>query len=57
MPIEAGALNIQDALADNLDKMVGSYQEQMAAPLAAQGRMRATMAATAATAVRREQAG
>ncbi len=27
-----GALDIQDALADNLENMVGSYQEQMAAP-------------------------
>jgi hypothetical protein len=32
MLIEAAALDIQDALADNLDDMVGSYQEQMVAP-------------------------
>ncbi len=40
--------------------MVGSYQEQMAAPPAARGRERVTTSATvamAATAVRRERAG
>jgi hypothetical protein len=57
MPIKAGALDIYDALADNLDDMVGSYQEQMAAPPVAWGREQATTVATAATAVRQERAG
>jgi hypothetical protein len=31
-PSKQGASDIQDALANNLDNMVGSYQEQMVAP-------------------------
>ncbi len=47
-------------LVDNLDDTVESYQEQMAAPPAVQGREQATTAATAAMAamaVKRERVG
>jgi hypothetical protein len=32
MPVKVAASDIQDALADNLDNMVGLHQEQMVAP-------------------------